>query len=140
SAQRNAASVLPDPVGAVMSVCSPVAIAGHACAWTSVGPSKADANQSRTAGVNCDNGTGAQASRDCGQGATAIDGERPASARGNRRGVQQPQRVVADEGGAEGLARDQQARPEGVRGARSDEHEVAPLAFAQDRDDRAVAG
>ena len=61
--QRNAASVLPEPVGAVMSVCSPVAIAGQACAWTSVGPSKAEANQSRTAGVNCDSGTSAQASR-----------------------------------------------------------------------------
>jgi len=33
---------LPDPVGAEISVCSPVAIAGQACAWTSVGPSKAD--------------------------------------------------------------------------------------------------
>ena len=34
-----------------MSTCSPVAIAGQACVWTSVGPSNADANQSRTVGV-----------------------------------------------------------------------------------------
>ena len=40
-----------------MSVCSPVAIAGQACAWTSVGASKADSNHSRTGGVKCDNGT-----------------------------------------------------------------------------------
>ena len=57
SAQRNAASVLPDPVGAEMSTCSPVAIAGQACVWTSVGPSNADANQSRTVGVNCSSAT-----------------------------------------------------------------------------------
>ena len=31
--KRNAASVLPEPVGAEISVCSPVAMAGHACAW-----------------------------------------------------------------------------------------------------------
>jgi hypothetical protein len=48
---------LPDPVGAEMSVCSPVAIAGHACACTSVGASNADSNQVLTAGANCDSGT-----------------------------------------------------------------------------------
>jgi hypothetical protein len=51
-AHRNAASVLPDPVGALMSTCSPDAIAGQAWACAAVGASKAPANQSRTAGVN----------------------------------------------------------------------------------------
>ena len=36
-AHRNAASVLPEPVGAEISTCSPEAIAGHACAWAAVG-------------------------------------------------------------------------------------------------------
>src|SRR3954469_8582606 len=49
---RNAASVLPDPVGAEMSTCSPEAIAGHACSWAGVGAANAAANQSRTAGEN----------------------------------------------------------------------------------------
>ena len=56
-AQRNAASVLPEPVGAEMSVCSPVAIAGQACAWTSVGRSNAFSNHWRTAGVKASSGT-----------------------------------------------------------------------------------
>ena len=47
SAHRNAASVLPEPVGAEISVCSPVAIAGHACAWAGVGAAKARSNHSR---------------------------------------------------------------------------------------------
>ena len=37
SAHRNAASVLPDPVGADSSTCSPLAIAGHAWACAGVG-------------------------------------------------------------------------------------------------------
>ena len=44
-------------VGAEISVCSPVAIAGHACFWTSVGPSKAPSNQLRTAGVKASRAT-----------------------------------------------------------------------------------
>src|SRR3954469_20557698 len=49
-AHRNAASVLPDPVGALIRTCSPEAIAGHACSWAAVGASNALSNQSRTAG------------------------------------------------------------------------------------------
>src|SRR3954469_12857120 len=49
---RNAASVLPDPVGAEMSTCSPEAIAGHACSWAGVGAANAAPNQLRTAGEN----------------------------------------------------------------------------------------
>ena len=57
SAHRNAASVLPEPVGALISVCSPVAIAGQACAWAGVGASKARSNHSLTCGVSGDSGT-----------------------------------------------------------------------------------
>src|SRR3954447_9375941 len=52
SPQRNAASVLPEPVGADSSTSSPRAIAGHACSWAAVGRSKARRNHSRTCGVN----------------------------------------------------------------------------------------
>ena len=51
SAHRNAASVLPEPVGAEISTCSPVAIAGQACAWAGVGSANAPVNQSRTPGL-----------------------------------------------------------------------------------------
>ena len=47
---RKAASVLPDPVGAEIRTCSPVAIAGQACAWAGVGAANARANQSLTWG------------------------------------------------------------------------------------------
>jgi len=36
-ADRKAASVLPEPVGAAISVCRPAAIAGHAAACAGVG-------------------------------------------------------------------------------------------------------
>src|SRR5262249_49977667 len=50
-ATRKAASVLPDPVGAAISVSPPEAIAGQPSACGSVGPSgKRSANQVRTAG------------------------------------------------------------------------------------------
>ena len=50
-AERKAASVLPEPVGAAISVSSPPAIAGQPCACGSVGPSgKRRSNQARTAG------------------------------------------------------------------------------------------
>src|SRR3954451_3463549 len=52
SAHRNAASVLPEPVGADSSTFSPRAIAGQAWSCASVGRSKARRNQSRTCGVN----------------------------------------------------------------------------------------
>src|SRR3954470_13167185 len=54
--QRNAARVLPDPVGAEMRTCSPEAIAGHACSWAGVGAANAASNQSRTAGENWSSG------------------------------------------------------------------------------------
>ena len=40
-AHRNAASVLPEPVGAEIRTCSPEAIAGHACSCAAVGASNA---------------------------------------------------------------------------------------------------
>ena len=55
-AQRNAARVLPDPVGAHNNVCSPAAIDGQARACANVGSGKAASNQARTGG---ENGTGA---------------------------------------------------------------------------------
>jgi hypothetical protein len=64
SAQRNAASVFPLPVGAEISTCSPVAIAGHACAWAGVGASKARSNHSRTGGVNEESGNLSRVLRD----------------------------------------------------------------------------
>jgi hypothetical protein len=39
-------------------VCSPVAIAGQACAWAGVGAAKARSNHSLTCGVNGESGTG----------------------------------------------------------------------------------
>src|SRR5262249_13367225 len=48
---RKAASVLPVPVGAAISVSRPCAIAGQPCACASVGPpGKRRSNQARTAG------------------------------------------------------------------------------------------
>ncbi len=46
--QRKAASVLPEPVGAQIRVCSPEAIAGQPCACAGVGASKEASNQRRT--------------------------------------------------------------------------------------------
>src|SRR4029077_12352334 len=51
-AARKAARVLPDPVGAAMSVCRPALIAGHASACAGVGEAKLSANQFATAGWN----------------------------------------------------------------------------------------
>src|SRR5438132_450247 len=48
---RNPASVLPEPVGAAMSVCSPAAMCGHPPVWAAVGPSgNRRSNHARTAG------------------------------------------------------------------------------------------
>ncbi len=49
-AERKAARVLPEPVGAAMSVCLPSVIASQARAWHSVGPGKVSWNQAATAG------------------------------------------------------------------------------------------
>ncbi len=51
-ADRNAARVLPEPVGARISVWRPWAIAGQPSACAAVGAAKAPANHSRTAGEN----------------------------------------------------------------------------------------
>src|SRR5215204_5417525 len=49
-ADINAARVLPDPVGAAISVCLCLLISGHACNCGSVGAGKLRANQRATAG------------------------------------------------------------------------------------------
>src|SRR6478752_5067199 len=49
-AQRKAARVLPEPVGARISVWSPAAIAGQPLVWASVGAPNVVSNHSRTAG------------------------------------------------------------------------------------------
>src|SRR5947208_3708575 len=46
-AARNAASVLPDPVGASSSVWSPAAMAGQPWAWAPVGARKLASNHAR---------------------------------------------------------------------------------------------
>lgn len=48
-ADRNAESVLPEPVGATTRACSPRAIVAHASVWTGVGAAKTLANHSRVA-------------------------------------------------------------------------------------------
>ncbi len=48
---RKAASVLPEPVGAWISVCLPLAIAGQPCSCAGVGASKAPSNQARVCGL-----------------------------------------------------------------------------------------
>src|SRR3954451_22582547 len=52
-ADRKAASVLPEPVGAATSVCLPARIAGHASSCAGVGPENAEENHAATAGWNC---------------------------------------------------------------------------------------
>ncbi len=48
--QKNAASVLPLPVGAISSACSPAAIRAQPCACTGVARSNDDSNHARAAG------------------------------------------------------------------------------------------
>ena len=45
---KTAVSVLPDPVGARISVWSPAAMAGQPCSWASVGAGNELVNQART--------------------------------------------------------------------------------------------
>lgn len=45
---RKAVSVLPDPVGARISVCRPAAMAGQPCSWAVVGAGNDELNQVRT--------------------------------------------------------------------------------------------
>ena len=49
---KNAASVLPLPVGAEIKVWSPPVIGGQPCTWAPVGSGKDAPNQARTAGEN----------------------------------------------------------------------------------------
>jgi hypothetical protein len=77
SAHRNAASVLPDPVGADSSTCSPLAIAGQACAWAGVGSANEASNHARVGGLNAASGsdfsvaTSAEASAQAPSGSSA---------------------------------------------------------------------
>ena len=56
---RNADSVLPEPVGARISVCSPPAMAGQPWACAAVASGNEVLNQARTAGENSSSGSGA---------------------------------------------------------------------------------
>ena len=49
---KNAVSVLPEPVGAQMSVCSPLRMCGQPCTCGGVGAGNEAANHSATAGEN----------------------------------------------------------------------------------------
>ena len=49
---RKAVSVLPEPVGASTSVCSPEAMGGQACTWASVGAANVVENQAWTGAEN----------------------------------------------------------------------------------------
>lgn len=49
---RNAVSVLPEPVGARISVWSPDAIAGHPCSCAAVGAGNEASNHARTGSEN----------------------------------------------------------------------------------------
>src|ERR1035437_1990151 len=55
-AHRNAASVLPEPVGAEIRTCSPEAIAGPACSCVPVGGADAPWNHSRVRGLKAVSG------------------------------------------------------------------------------------
>src|SRR5262249_35271187 len=55
---RKAASVLPEPVGARMSVCRPEAMAGQPCRWAAVGSPNSERNHSRTGARNGARGSG----------------------------------------------------------------------------------
>src|SRR6266511_282339 len=55
---RNAASVLPEPVGARMRVLRPAAMAGQPSRCAGVGSPRAARNHSRTDGRNKDRGSG----------------------------------------------------------------------------------
>src|SRR5262245_60311008 len=61
--QRNAASVLPDPVGARIRVWSPWAMTGQPSACAPVGAGKFASNQARTGGENGSRAEGAWSTR-----------------------------------------------------------------------------
>src|SRR5580704_9124215 len=55
---RNAERVLPEPVGAEISVVRPASISGQPCSWGSVGVPKRATNHSATSGCAHDNEAG----------------------------------------------------------------------------------
>ena len=57
-AQRNAASVLPEPVGATTRVLSPLAMAAHASVWAAVGAANVPVNHSRVSSLKRASGLG----------------------------------------------------------------------------------
>ena len=59
SADRNAARVLPDPVGAMTSAFCPDEMACHAPACAAVGSANTSANQVAVAGLNAASGSAA---------------------------------------------------------------------------------
>ena len=93
---RNAVSVLPEPVGAQIRVCSPAAMLGHPSIWGGVGAGNEDANHSRTAGENSSSTGWAAISRPYRRGVTAISGpaDRPCGERiaGIEQGFTRPRR------------------------------------------------
>ena len=65
---RKPASVLPEPVGAATSVCSPAAIDGQAASCAGVGPSgNRSRNQAATAGCSSTDGSERGVDRDAAQ-------------------------------------------------------------------------
>src|SRR5215472_8848948 len=60
----NAASVLPEPVGAMTSVSSPLPMARQAPAWACVGSANAPSNQARVAGENASSASAVPVSGD----------------------------------------------------------------------------
>src|SRR5256885_5137748 len=70
--ERNAASVLPEPVGAMSSVLSPFLMTGQAWSCAGVGAGKEVRNHSRTAGWKA-----ASASLPMERGYRSADGDRP---------------------------------------------------------------
>src|SRR4029077_7805771 len=70
--ERNAARVLPDPVGAMRSVLSPLLMTGQAWAGAGVGCGEEGGNHSRAAGWNA-----SSASLPTKRGYRSADGDRP---------------------------------------------------------------
>src|SRR5437667_323289 len=62
-AERKAASVFPEPVGAWMRTWPPSAIAGHPCACAGVGAAKFRSNQARVSGRKTSSGSMHRAER-----------------------------------------------------------------------------
>src|SRR5437764_14370383 len=99
-AYRNAASVLPDPVGAEIRTCSPEAIAGHACSWAAVGAAKAPPNHLRVRALKTSRDTLSRLlrieDRTCPRTAPSLEGHRWSSlARGASASVDQEHELAA---------------------------------------------